>query len=519
MSETENSTQILEPSDYEFATDILALLNGLRPAADNANVYTPVKVVKQMLDILPKSLWARKDVKFLDPVCKSGVFLREITKRLVDAHIKDDGGDLRKIRGKDRLPYIQYVLANQIYGITTTEEAAKVSRRTIYGSQNALSKFSLSENLFNDAQGNIRYLECASNNNKIIYPFLEKSITDIFGEDMQFDVIIGNPPYQDEGGSGGNNDASIYQLFCEKSTALAPKFSSFIIPARWFAAGRENLIGNFRKYMLTSGRIKKLVTFADAGDCFPNIELKGGCCYYLEDRNYNGNCNYELIKAGKVDKLQRNLNEFDVLIREPLFAQIVRKVNQVRIHEGAGTVDSIISSDTPFGIPSNPRTSKKNPFEVSNAMQGAFNTQLFHIENNDRKVEYVKSTDITKNANDIAFDKVFIPGGYGAGESFPHQILGEPEIAPQNSVCSQSYLYAKFENSTHAKNFVSYLKTRFFRALVGAIKITQSAPNRVYRFVPLQDFSRPWTDEQLYEKYEITEEEQKFIESMIKPMV
>ena len=504
--------------NIEFSTDILALLNGLRPDSDNANVYTPQDVVKKMLDILPKDIWTNREVKFLDPVCKSGVYLREITKRLVDAQIKADG---KKLKGKDRLPYIQRVLKNQVYGIAISEEAALVSRRTVYGSQNAMSKYSLSEGIFEDVQGNIRFVENVTTENKKgnQYPFLTKTIQEIYGDNMHFDVIIGNPPYQDEGGSGGNNDASIYQFFCEKATQLEPKYSCFIIPARWFAAGRENLVGPFRNYMLSCGRIRKLVVYADAGDCFRNVEIKGGCCYYLEDRDYNGTCCYELIRNGEREIVKnRNLGEFDVLIREPKFAKIVKKVDEIRIANGEGTVDTIISSDTPFGIPSNPRTSKKTPFNVYENCDENHDVKLFHIQNNKRMVEYVCRDDIEKNSNDIAFDKVFVPGGYGAGESFPHQILGEPELGPQNSVCSQSYLYAKFNSEMEASNFLSYLKTKFFRALVGAIKITQSAPSRVYRFVPLQDFSRSWTDKDLYEKYGITEDEQAFIESMIRPM-
>ena len=187
--------------------------------------------------------------------------------------------------------------------------------------------------------------------------------------------------------------------------------------------------------------------------------------------------------------------------------------------EGRGYVSSIISADTPFGIPTNPADSKKSPIEVSSVRTKDFDTALFYLSKKHRCVAYVKSKSVSKNHDDIKFDKVFIPGAYGAGEGFPHQILGMPEVAPKMSVCSQTYLYAKFDSHKEAVNFAAYLKTRFFRILVSAIKITQHAQDRVYRFVPMQDFSVSWTDEKLYAKYGITTSEQQFIESLIKPMV
>lgn len=182
------------------------------------------------------------------------------------------------------------------------------------------------------------------------------------------------------------------------------------------------------------------------------------------------------------------------------------------------TVSEIISGDTPFGIPTNPKESRKNPIAVYETATDAHNTRLFHIENTKRKTEYINRSSVKKNSDAIDIEKVFIPKGYGAGETFPHQILGIPEYGGSNSVCSQSYLYAAFDSQREAENFIIYLKTKFFRALVLAVKISQDAMSKTYRFVPMQDFSKPWTDSELYEKYGLTDEEIAFIESMIKPM-
>lgn len=336
-------------------------------------------------------------------------------------------------------------------------------------------------------------------------------------EKMIFDAVVGNPPYQVEGGSGGNNDAPIYQNFAYLSREITPSYCSLIMPARWFAAGRENLLGPFRKYMLGNKQLQKLFVYTDSSDLFPTVEIKGGICYFIINNDFCGKCEYTIAKKGLRETTSRDLGELDILIREPMFAQIVAKVTSQKTPE-TEYVDSIVSNDTPFGISSNPKTSKKHPMAVYSNSAPDHCTYLYHIENNERKVEFVKSSDITKNADDIKYDKVFIPGGYGAGETWPHQILGIPEIAPKNSVCSQSYLYVKFQSEKQARNFVTYYKTKFFRALVASIKITQSAPNKVYRFVPIEDFEREWTDEALYKKYALTPDEISFIESTIKPM-
>lgn len=331
---------------------------------------------------------------------------------------------------------------------------------------------------------------------------------------MKFDAVVGNPPYQLSGGSGGSNDAPIYQYFVTAAQDLQPEYVSLIIPSRWFSGGRENLLADFRHNMLEKCGIAKMFVFPDSHEVFPSVEIKGGLCYFLSQKGYSGECEYTLVKSGTSTTIMRNLNDFDVLIREPLLANIVKKV----MANNPRTVSEIISGDTPFGIPTNPKESKKNPITVYATPSDEHNTKLFHIENTKRKTEYVNRSAIKKNSDAIDAEKVFIPKGYGAGETFPHQILGVPEYGGSNSVCSQSYLYAAFDSKNEAENFISYLKTKFFRALVLAVKISQDAMSKTYRFVPMQDFSKLWTDAELYAKYNLSDEEINFIESMIKPM-
>lgn len=334
---------------------------------------------------------------------------------------------------------------------------------------------------------------------------------------MNFGYVVGNPPYQAQGGAGGNNDAPIYQEFCDIADKVTNSVSSLIIKAGWFSAGRDNLLGAFRQEMLTSGLVKRLVVYTNSREIFSNVEIKGGICYYIKDKAYEDKvCKYTIFKGGKEENVTRMLNDFDILIREPMLNSIVKDVHNKYDEKTFIGVDSMISSDTPFGIPSNPRSSKKNPFMVYETPDESHNVQLFHIEKLQRKVEYCSKSHIKKNVEDIKYDKVFVPCSGGSGED--KTVLGYPELAPANSVCSQSYLYAKFGTSDEAANFISYMKTKFFRILVSAIKITQACPKKVYRFVPKQDFSKPWTDKELYEMYNLSKAQIEYIEKNLNEM-
>ncbi len=399
----------------------------------------------------------------------------------------------------------QETLDENIYILCKTKMAVSITRRTLAGYNNNWTVHAVHLS---------KLLERMEDKSRLTRKLTNPATWGKAGERMKFDAIVGNPPYQLTGGSGGSNDAPVYQEFASLAQNISPDYISLIIPSRWFSGGRENLLGEFRSAMLGNRHVREMHVFTDSQDIFPTVEIKGGLCYYLIDSKYDGDCHYTLTRDGNRTTALRNLGDFDVLIREPILAEIVKKV----MRDTTETVESIISSDTPFGIPTNPKGSKKSPFKVFDSPGVGHDTKLYHIENTRRKIEYVEPASITKNADAISLEKVFIPKGYGAGESYPHQILGIPEYAGKNSVCSQSFLYAAFNSEAEAKNFITYLKTKFFRALVLSVKISQDAMSRTYRFVPLLDLTKAWTDEELYEKYQLSEEEIGFVESMIKPM-
>lgn len=399
----------------------------------------------------------------------------------------------------------QETVEQQIFVLCKTKMAQSITRRTLAGYQDWTVNTTYIPHL----------LERMEKDPQRLAKKLQR--TDTWGKEgqpMKFDAIVGNPPYQLTGGSGGTNDAPIYQNFESLAEEIKPHYISLIIPSRWFSAGRKNLLGDFRAKMLSNRKIRKMYVYPSSQDIFPTVDIKGGLCYYLIDNNYNGDCEYTLAQNGQEKTATRSLNDLDILVREPELANIVKKV--MRGVSESDTVSAIVSNDTPFGIPTNPKTSGKNATSVYEDSTPEHDIRLLYLDNMARTIAYVSRGDIKKNVEDIDCPKVFIPEAAGSGND-PY-VVGKPEYIGENAVCSQTFLYVPFKTESEAMNFISYLKTKFFRVLVSACKISQHTPSSTYRFVPLQDFSKQWTGEELYKKYELTEDEIVFIESTIKVM-
>lgn len=320
---------------------------------------------------------------------------------------------------------------------------------------------------------------------------------------MTFDVIIGNPPYQMDDGGAQASATPIYNLFVEQALKLKPRYLSMIIPARWYGGGKG--LDDFRKLMIEDKHIRVLHDYLDAGDCFPGVEIKGGVCYFLWNRDQHGTC---AIYTHKKDEIIRQEPRFlkekgsDVFIRYTEGISILRKVQMFKEE----TVDSIVSSQKPFGL----RTYEQgetNPF-----------TGCVTLYQNGG-VGYIKKSKIGKSLDLVNMHKIFISRAYNAGDTYPHQIIGKPLYGAPNTCCTETYvLMGPFEDKINTENAMSYIRTKFFRFMVFLSKISQMASAKVYQFVPLQDFSEPWTDEKLYKKYNLSSEEIAFIESMIRPM-
>lgn len=496
--------------------DILTCLANL--SADE--VFTPPKLASAMLDILPQELFQRSDTTFLDPVCKSGVFPREIARRLNEG-LKDQMPDDQK--------RIDHILTKQVFGLGITELTALLSRRSVYCSKKADGKFSIaSPGAFTKPDGNIRLPKTQHTWNKsgkcefcgasksseygrsedyesYAYPFTHGAEPrEIFN--MKFDVVIGNPPYQLKGGAGGSSDSSIYHRFVEQSLKLEPRFLTMVIPSRWLAGGRG--MEDFRREMFTGKHISHLVDYTKMSTAFPGVDFEGGVGYFLWERDYEGDCEYTLFQADeRLPTITRDLAAHDIFIRDHRALAVLQRI----LARSEPTMEQIISSDTPFGLATNYMGWKESSFKDSVA--------LYLAARGKRKVGHIPRSAIRKNTELIDKWKILLPEAYGERGAIPALVLGQSIVAPPDSACTQTYLVAgPFDTESEAESLQSYLETRFFRFLVSLRKITQHALRSTYTWVPQQTWNKTWTDNLLYEKYGITSAEVAFIESMIRPM-
>lgn len=512
--------------------DVLTCIANL----SNDEVFTPPEFANRMLDTLAEAwaannnganIWADSSVKFLDPCTKSGVFLREITSRLTKG-LADEIPNL-----DDR---VDHILTRQVFGIGITYLTSLLARRSVYCSKHAKSKHSIARSFASD-DGNVWFKRiehtwldgkckhCGANQRDYdrgeglethAYTFIHSDniktrLAKIFGGNMQFDVIVGNPPYQ-LGQSGGDAVGGfampIYQKFVQAAKSLDPKFIVMVTPSRWFAGGRG--LDEYRSEMLADRRMRALVDFPDPTEAFPGTQIKGGVSYFVWDSSWNDGCEVTTIENGKPTSapMKRLLGAYDVLVRRNEAVPILEKVLKQNGKDGLGNLGAKVSPIQPFSIRTNFRgaeqpTGMKKPVRL--------------IGNGGET--FIERADVPRNDAWVDEWKVLLGRAYGAGDDFPHQIYNHPIIAEPGSACSETYLViSRFKKKAEAKRFAGYLRTRFVRFLVSLRKNTQDIYSERFQFVPDLPMDREWTDEMLYKKYGITKNEIAFINSMIRPM-
>ena len=518
--------------------DVLTCIANL----SNDEVFTPPELAGRMLDLLAQAwatdhgganLWANKAVRFLDPFTKSGVFLREITSRLT-LGLAQDIPDLQE--------RVNHILTKQVFGIGITRLTSLLARRSVYCSKVANGAHSIAK-VFDSDAGNIWFerTEHTWANGKCTfcgasqaamdrgdalethaYAFIHTDniktrMTELFGDDMQFDVIVGNPPYQLNTDGFGTQARPIYQQFVQQAKTLDPRFLCMIIPARWFSGGMG--LDEFRESMLNDARLRSIDDFLSASDVFPGVGLKGGVCYFLWNRDHPGLCEVTThFKDWPESTANRPLLESgaDVFIRFNEGLSILKKVMAAET-----------GSDQTLELPETKKFMRLVSSIGAFGLESTFRGKA-RISGDDLKVYrnggvgYLARSEMQKERGVFDKWKVFIgraAPGTGNKDTYPHRIISTPFIGEPGSISSWTYMHiGAFDTKVEAESVLSYLSCRLTRFMILLHKPSQDTTRKVYTFVPTQDWTQRWTDEALYAKYGISESEIEFIEKVVRPM-
>lgn len=484
--------------------DILDCISNL----SSDEVFTPPSVVNQVLDLFPKEVWIDKNLKFLDPACKSGVFLREIAKRLMV-------GLERELPDEDERR--QHIFKNMLYGISITELTGYLARRSLYYSKSADSEFSVIR--FDGENGNVHYSRGSHTyvKNKCKFCGAPKGSLDRGNElenyayqfihsekvfDMKFDVIVGNPPYQLQDAGETTGASPIYQLFVEQAKRLSPKYISMIIPSRWFGGGKG--LENFRKEMLNDGQIRKIVDFTNASDCFPGVDIAGGVCYFLWQNGSSGDCEVVNHIAGKTYTSMRKLNQFDTFIRYGTASKILEKVKNKSLRYLSDDVSSL----RPFGLRTYIRPEEKGDLTLFwSGGTGKYPSEKVTL-----------GLDMVNKWKTITSIRSYDHGGLPDKDGY-RRVLSRIDVLPPATICTETYIViGSFDTEYEARLLYDYLKTKFARFLISLMSFSQDIAKKSYALVPKLDLTEQWTDAKLYKFFDLSEEEVQFIEVHIKEM-
>ena len=494
-----------------YNPDVLSCLANL----SNDEVFTPPNLVNDILDLLPGELWSDPKAKFLDPVSKSGVFLREMAKRLMKG---------LEAQIPDKQERINHIFTQQLYGIAITELTSLLSRRSVYCSKIANGKYSICEK-FETEQGNILYerLQHTWHNGKCTFCGASQEVyeredvletyayhfihTDqpekIFN--MKFDVIVGNPPYQLSDGGNSRSAGPIYQKFVQQAKKLNPKYLIMILPARWYAGGKG--LDDFRAEMLSDKRIRKLVDFENSNDVFPGVDVAGGICYFLWDRDNKGLCEVINLKDGKQVKSERDLDEFPILIRHSQAIPIIRKVLTKKENDGK-KLSAIVSSRKPFGLPTN--------YVPQNSGIPCWFIQKIGLK-------YANKQDITDDNKLLDKWKFLAPKAPIAGQTDFSKPVGfyydgNTRISKPGECCTESFIVlGAFSTEKEVLAYKSYIFTKVIRFLLLQTVVSQDVTRNNFQFIPdLGKYEGEYNDEILRQRWEITDEEWSFIDSKIR---
>lgn len=505
----------MSPTALQHVPDILDCLAQL----SNDEVPTPPKLARDMLDILPGEVWSQSEYKWLDPFSKSGIFLREVASRLLDG-LSDQIPEFEKRR--------DHIYREMLWGTSITEMTGMISRRSLYCSHNASGDHSVVR--FDDPAGNVPFirsnhtaparkngssadscttcgapleLERGAGRENYAYSFIHGTYPTKEMSDMKFDVIVGNPPYQ-TGTEGSNRDRPIYQLFVDRAIELDPRYVVMITPSRWFAGGLG--LSEFRSQRLSDRKMKEIVDYPRLYDAFPGVKIRGGVSYFLWDREHDGPCRVRTSWNGSLigKETERYLDEWDVFVRRNEAVDILHKVEA----RGEATMSSQVSSRLPFG----------HQTTVHGASSPKDLTDPIEFYGSKRR-SWMERSELEVNAAAVDQHKVLLHYAYGEDGEPPYKVIANPTRVGPRTACSGTYLIVgAFPTATEARHLDAFLRTRFARFLIQLRMNTQHLKSDTFSFVPVLPMDQEWTDEALYERYELADDEIAFIRSQVRKM-
>ncbi len=503
--------------------DVLSCIANL----SNDEVFTPPEFANRMLDTLAAGwaagnngadLWADSKVRFLDPCTKSGVFLREIVTRL-NKGLAEEIPDLQT--------RVDHILTKQVFGIGITRLTSLLARRSLYCSKFAMGEHSVAKGFEND-DGNVWFERtehswaggkckfCGAGKETFdrgddaethAYAFIhtdniQARIAGLFGGNMQFDVVIGNPPYQLADGGFGVSASPIYQKFVEQAKALEPRYLTMVVPSRWLGGGKG--LGDFRATMLSDSRLRKLVDYENAKDAFPGVDLAGGVCYFLWDRDTSGPCEVVNIAGDQPPiSVERNLNEFNSFVRHSGAVPIIRKVSS----KNEPRMSAYVSSRKPFGLPTNARPEDSGDLSLRwEKGDGPYPRSKIVVGK-----ELIDKWKVITSY--VAYDHAGNPGKDGR-----RKVFSKIDILPPGAICTETYLViGAYDTRAQTENLLAYMKTKFFRFLVSQFMYSHHLTKSTYDLVPMLDMNFSWTDESLAERYGLSAQDSDFIDAKIRP--
>lgn len=443
--------------------------------------------------------------KILELNSKSGLYPLYVTYSLYRQ--KCLNYDQKKLTDELEKKIWDELLEDNIFVVCRTEMAKTITERTLRGYTDSKTNIKYYEDLMDDIKNNPKAII-----NKIKNPkYWNKE-----GEKMDFDAIIGNPPYQEGDGSGAADDSAVpvYNYFVDIAKNINPKYISMIMPSKWMVGGRG--LNKFRQEMVNDHHLESLFDYEDARNCFSNVHIDGGICYFLWNRNYDGQVNHTFISNdGNVVKTKHDLkNEFgDYVIRDTSILSLLEKLN---FEESFST---IVSFTQPFGVRKDlfNKPEKYEEYNVSDERIRDNQLKIYGVKGIKggarRKEAYIDSSIVTKGQEFIDKYKLFFTTSYSTNAIIPPKTI----VAGPGEICTETFLMiGPFNTEEECLNCNEYMQTDFFRTLLYYGKGTMQVNKGVFSYIPNLDFSKKWDDNRLKEYFNLVESDINLIKKTMK---